>query len=171
MKIIITTFTIVFLFCGCLTDAKLKKHADMYYGAHPDEFAKNCANSFPVIARPGKDSLRIDTAYLSGDSVPCPPATKDSSGHFQPGKVKCPDAKTITLYHSRVDTVPDLAAVSALKFDTTRLGGEMRQVKVQLIQTTAEKDKAKKQAKNRLWMIIGILGLEAAAAVVIIKLK
>lgn len=171
MKDIKLIIFIIFLsgtICSCLTDSKLKKHADMYYSAHPDIYARKCANSFPATVTPGDTIRSSDTTYLPGAVLPCPERV-DTNGKKVRDSVKCPPPKII---HDKIfvhDTLIDVAAVTAMAYDTARVGAENRALKTKLIQTTTEKDEAKKQAKNRLLELIGLSVISLFLLFLVIK--
>lgn len=80
------------------------------------DWASECANRYPVKTEiiQGKESIKIDTAYIKGDSIPCDGTIK---------YVKCPPSKTITVYKDRVDTVvkENTAKISSLQQENKEL--------------------------------------------------
>lgn len=152
---------IVILAClalaSCITPAKFQEWAK----AHPDQSARICSDLYPVKTeyREGTTITRTDTAYVTGDSIPCPPA--------ETGKVvyvKVPDTRTITVYQDRVDTVvhENTAHVRALQGDSAHLV-------VQNGVLQAERDKAKETSRKAIYWAIGLACSLGLGVVLIIK--
>jgi len=86
---------------GCTTERK----AINYMDKHPDVSSKYCGDRFQSVPKyiKGKDSIRIDTVEVKGDSVECPPVINGTDTVRV--KVKCPDQKVLTKTINRVDTI------------------------------------------------------------------
>lgn len=129
---------------SCITPAKFQDWAQR----HPDESSRICSDLYPVRSeyREGTTITRTDTAYVRGDSIPCPPAEMGKVVY-----VKVPDTRTITVYRDRVDTVvhENAAHVRALQGDSAHLV-------VQNGVLQAERDKAKETGRKALCWAIGL---------------
>lgn len=155
---------------SCLTESKMKKHGDMYYGAHPNELAVKCNNEFPTIILPGIPVITRDTTLLAGLTIPCPEAPKDSiTGKPKTVYVNCPDEKVINTFTFIHDTIYDNSRIAVFKGDTAAKGAENRALYSKLTLTIAEKDKALKQAKSRLYLVLGLGLLSVLFLFIIIK--
>src|SRR5690625_2947680 len=81
--------TLLIILGACTTQKKAVK----YFDNHGFQAAKYCAGAFPVISdtvfKPGKPIHKIDTTYLPGNSVPCPPGGKETV------YIPCPPAQVI----------------------------------------------------------------------------
>ena len=154
---------------GCVTDAKLKKHAHQYYALHPDEFATDCSDKFPVKVLPGIPSFKSDTTRIPGIVVPCPdqltinPLTHDTI-RIPGKKIECPPSSIIHDTLKLHDTILPTALLSRFEYDTAAKGQALRQ-------TTTKLSEAEKRAKNRLFWLIGTWVLIAGGVVLIFKLK
>lgn len=157
----LTVVLLLFTLSSCLTDSKLKKHADMYYAAHPDAFAHRCADLFPVSFLPGVPVTKSDTSTIPGIIVPCPdqitinPVTGDTSR--TPGKkIECPPSLIIHDTTRIHDTIENTARIKALGYDTARLNN-------QVVLTTAKADKAEK--RGNIWRFVAVIAIAALIGV------
>lgn len=107
--------TALLISAGLISCGLSHKIATRWMDKHPDTVAVRCALDFPCV--PGeiisRDTIhKTDTAYLPGDSIPCP--ATDSS---RPVYVHCPPQLTIRDSVTVHDTawVLDSALVSVLK--------------------------------------------------------
>jgi hypothetical protein len=165
-KLLIIALCVIGL-TSCLTEKKLKSHAVRYYAEHPGELAHECADKYPATVMPGDTIRTTDTTTLPGLVIPCP--DRVINGVTIHDTVKCPGQKVI---HDKVfvhDTLIDRAAVEAMKADTATQGAGFRAQNAKLVQTIIERDKAKEEAKNRLFGLIGC-GVVFVGAVVL-KIK
>jgi hypothetical protein len=164
---------LVALFASCATTSKQRGKALNFFAEHPEELATLCSNTYPVTAKQGKDSVRIDTVYSPGEVIPCPPADtvkgKNGKDSIIPKSVTCPPAKTITIEHSRVDTVPDVAKIEALQAKINDLTGQLAASKAETKIAKEGQENAEKTASTRLWLFIAAGGVVAAGAVLKFK--
>ena len=72
------------LFFGCTPTKKIERHYNEYRTTHREQFAGDCAESFPTVEtfKPGVPETKVDTVFVPGPTVDCPPGAKT---------VKCPD--------------------------------------------------------------------------------
>lgn len=150
---------------ACNTVKKQQRKAEAFYQDHPEQLAKQCADKFPpdTIFKKGEVVVKSDTAFIKGDSIPCPPVVNEK-GETVYVKVKCPDSKIIRDTITRIDTIEKIntAAVEYYRFQNDSLNKA-------LIKVTAQKEDAKQTAANRLWWIIGfavVIGVD-----VVLKIK
>lgn len=144
-------FIILILFTSCLTNKKKEDIAHRYFRQNPIELAKLSSLHYPVQAKQGKvvfDTLRT----ILRDSVDCPDSTR----------VACPPCEQKIVTGLRVDTVPDLALVAALKGDLNNL-----QIKEAVLQS--DKDRMKKKIRNLTITVIGLGIALIGAAYLIFK--
>jgi hypothetical protein len=146
---------------GCASLEKQRNRAEKFYKAHPEELAEKCAQNYPPTYKPGKEVEQgRDTVYLPGDSVPCPQVTDPQTGKVTTPKVKCPDSKTIYIPKLRVDTVESTALLARLekqRQDIADLRADIKTANKDKDNANTERDKARGTAKNRLWVIIGLI--------------
>jgi hypothetical protein len=126
MALIVITF-LALGFCGC----SASKKAHSYFNEHPEEFAKDCADAYPVkdsiIVR---DSTSYDTLYVDNEVVLRDTVTRTIEGKTQVfyREKKCPPHEVITKT-VRKDSIiirRDTAKETALKqdFDAEKLRSE-----------------------------------------------
>lgn len=150
---------LVLLFLGLLQSCTTERKVLNYLSKNPLLGATFCATKYPIKTDyiKGKDSLRIDTITIKGDSVICPPNTVAT-------KVKCPDAKILERWNYRTDTL--------IKENTARLDS------LQIIYITKDKEYQKEKiaketsqnkATKRLYYIIGLLAIFGVGIVLKIK--
>lgn len=155
--------------CSCLSDKKLHGYAVRYYAEHPGELAHKCADEYPATVTPGDTIRTTDTTTLPGLVIPCPDRVTIVNGKVVHDSVKCPGVQYIhdkTFIH---DTILDVARLAAMGADSAAQGAAFRAQTAKLVQTTDEKNKAKDQAKNRLFALIGCGVIFAGAVVLKIK--
>lgn len=167
IKLTLLTLCVI-LFTSCLTQKKLKSHAVRYYAEHPGELARKCAKEYPAKVTAGDTIRSTDTTVLPGLVLPCPDR-EDINGKVVNDYVQCPPNKIIRDQVFVHDTLIDVAAVTAMAVDTATLGAEYRAQTAKLVQTTVEKEKALKQARNRLFALIGIALFAGVALIIAIK--
>jgi hypothetical protein len=156
---------LIILFASCNTLKKQKRTAENYYLIRPQELAKNCAEKYPPIVtiKPGEITVKSDTTYIKGDSIPCPPVV-NAEGEKVYVKVKCPDSKIIHDTIKSVDTffTENTALTSYLIYKTDSLS-------IALIKTNTGFQQSKTQASIRLWMLIAACACIVTLIVFIIK--
>lgn len=144
-------FVILSLFSSCITSKKREDIAHRYFRQNPIELAKLSSIHYPVQAKQGNvvfDTLRT----ILRDSVDCPDSTR----------VACPPCEQKIVTGLRVDTVPDLALVAALRGDLNNL-----QIKEAVLQS--DKDRMKKKIRNLTITVIGLGIALTGAAYLIFK--
>lgn len=162
-----------FLMAGCVSVQKQRNRAETFYKLHPEELTARCAEKFvspsPIYIK-GKDSIRIDTVTVAGDSVKCPDVINPDTGEKSPGvKLKCPDSKTITKYKDRVDTLKIVPPEMLALIEQQEI--EIKQNGTDLSNSKDETKDALKTAANRLWVIIGLSVLIAGYALLKFVIK
>lgn len=143
----------ILFFASCSSVAKQQRNAEAFYATHPEKLAWQCAVKFPpdTIFKPGTVSIRSDTTFLPGDSVPCPPVM-NAAGETVSVKVKCPDSKVIHDSIFKTDTITKLST-DLLDY----YGFQNDSLRRVLLITQTQKAEASKTAGNRLWFIIGLI--------------
>lgn len=118
-----------------VTSCATQKKATGYFNNHSLQAAEYCANAFPVrdsiIYNPGQIVHKLDTQYLPGDSVPCPPAVGQVETKLI--YVKCPPTKIITdsvFIHDTTTVIREnMAKVSAMQQQNAVLTNEFEKAK------------------------------------------
>jgi hypothetical protein len=154
-KILFLLAIVASFFASCVTEKKQRGRALSFFQQHPQELAAICGDQFPPAVHPGKDSITHDTTYTAGKTVECPPVlvkTEKGKDSVIYRYVQCPPDTSIRTKHSRVDTVENTAKIAALQFQRDSLIFLLRN-------RTAERDKARKEAENRLWYMIGLVSI------------
>ncbi|WP_309924666.1 hypothetical protein [Arcicella sp. BE51] len=153
--IIILSFTI-FSLIGCISEKKQRFKAEQFYREHPEELAQNCAEKFPVMTKfiQGVTITKRDTIFQKGKVLDCPPVfdtiTKQS---FIP-KVICPEERIIYKTEYRTDTVIN---ENTAKVEQYRLLNDKTAKELAISQNNEML--ANKKAKQRFWMLIGLLAV------------
>lgn len=154
MKTILFYFLV--FFTSCISEKKQRFKAEQFYKNHPQEFAQNCAEAFPVMTRfvQGMTIITHDTIIKKGIVLDCPPVFDTVKRVAYVPKVKCPDQKTIYIDKYRTDTV---FQESTAKVEQYRLLSET--VKSELAVSKNNEMLANKKAKERLnWLFaIGVI--------------
>lgn len=145
---------------SCSTLEKRIGKAKLVAYENPASFSEFCAQIYPAKEKyiKGRDSIRVDTITIKGDSVVCPP-TVNSKGDTLYVKVKCPDVKTLTKYINRVDTIE--------KIDSARvftLSNKLSDLQASFTAEKKDKEEWQSKAQSRWWWNIG-LGLALAVLV------
>lgn len=160
-KITFTLLCVALIIQSCTTERKALK----YLNKHPLVAATFCSSAYPVQTKivKGKDSLRVDTITLKGDSVDCPPVIKPDGSTIIP-KAKCPDVKTVDRWYSRVDTAfqENTARLDSMRIVFSNLEKAKYKVDAELAST-------KKESKARLWWIIAFVGAIIVGLVLKVK--
>lgn len=163
MKVILYTAFIALMLTSCSTlEKKIEKAKSVAY-ANPKSFAEFCGNVYPPKESyiKGKDSTIVDT-LVRRDTVTVFITGKD--GRIDTVKLPCPPCKGITKTIFRTDTVK--------QENTAKLEAVMND-KMKFEQMYALENKARleagKTAKNRLWYLIGLLGVIGVGVVLKIK--
>ncbi len=149
----------VLLLSGCMTERKRADVFHRYAREHPTELAELCADKYPVkvVTVKGKaDTVtRRDTVR-----VRVPVVTKQLDTIW----ADCPPAQVVEHYINRTDTImqENTALIAALQ-------GKLAEVNTEIAVEKALRSSSDKQARNRLYWIIGLgIGLVAS---VILKIK
>lgn len=138
---------ILFLFAGCMTTEKATN-----YLLKNDKLGEICATHYPprIEYKEGKIKVYTDTAYLPGDSVPCPPDTSGSITYIQTKPL------IITKTKSRTDTVyqANTAMEDVLRKEILRQQDTIGAKEVQIMVIT---NKLKASKKLNMFLIGGIV--------------
>lgn len=123
--------------------------------------AQYCALEFPVreVIKEGETVVKVDTQYIAGDTVECPP---DSLGNSV--KIPCPETKVVYSVSTRVDTqvVKDWNELELQRLKYLESQEELASVKGQLVAEKVKvedlKQKTKRQSRINLalWLVIGM---------------
>lgn len=157
-------FAFLLLSMGMLQSCTTERKALNYLQKHPEVGAVYCNDKHPVkeVFIKGKDSVIEKTVTVKGDSVDCPPQIKGKDTIRV--KVKCPDQKVIYQNVYRTDTlVKENTAKSAI------LGNELDKVNKSYLEEKILREKAEKEARTRLWYLIGLMAI--VGAYVVLKIK
>ena len=148
------------LLSGCMTQ---KKRADLFHRyarENPTELAELCADEFPVkvVTTKGKtDTVTVRDTLRVKVPVPVPGGTDTLWAD-------CPPAEHVYHYINRTDTImqENTAMIAELQ-------GKLAEANTELAVEKALRSSSDKQARNRLYWIIGLgIGLVAS---VILKIK
>jgi hypothetical protein len=155
---LLAAIAVISVFTACMTEQKatdyLQKHGQL---------ARICADIYPPTVTPGKVVHTSDTMYTPGPVVPCPPgAINPDTGLPDTVYIKCPPGKIVRDSIIQHDTIENFARIVAQRHQIDSLITESGKHK-------ADADKAEKQARNRLFYIIGLCGLIAGS--IFLKLK
>ena len=142
---------------SCLTEQKA-----VDFLTKRGQLPRICADLYPPVVTPGKIVHTSDTVLQEGPQVPCPPAPVDSAGKQKIVYVKCPPSIFVHDTISQHDTIENFARIEAQGRQIDSL------IVVAKVREAAEK-KAEKQAKNRLFGLIGLSGIIGAG--LFLKLK
>lgn len=156
---------ILFFLCSCSTYKKKLEKTKKFLNENQVELAKLCTEKFPVVERTVKgktDTIQGQTVYLESEKIPCPDGTTVTTPRKQ---VTCPPST------ERVDTlfVPDKAKEFVLLDEIKSLQDALTVYEVKLREKEKELTEAKKTAKNRLFIIIGLGALFGLGAVLKFK--
>lgn len=118
-----------------VTSCTTQKKATGYFNNHSLQAAEYCANAFPVrdsiIYKPGQIVHKLDTQYLPGDSVPCPPTPGQLETKLV--YVKCPPIKIITdsvFIHDTTTVIREnMAKVSSMQQQNAVLTNQLEKAK------------------------------------------
>lgn len=155
---IVTFSAVVLLISSCMTERKAVNYLES-----KGQLPRICADLYPPVVTPGKPVTTTDTIYKEGPEIECPPSRIDTvTGKPYKVFVKCPPNVFVHDTTTLHDTIVNNARIVAQ-------GREIDSFKLALGITVASRDKARKQANTRLFIIIGV-GL-FGIAVLIIKLK
>lgn len=144
---------IIFL-SSCASVKKQRSRAHDFFREHPIELAELCGDKFPVQIeyRPGKEIIKSDTTVIKDTvtvTVDCPDGTQ----------VDCPPNQKIII-RDTIRTRDTLLRENTARIEEFRLKSE--RAERLLIVEQALRGQAEKRAKNRGWVIGGILVLIAA---------
>lgn len=159
MKIVLI-ITVVALLSGCMTERKRADIFHRYAREHPVDLAEICADEFPVkvVTTKGKtDTVTVRDTLRVKVPVPVPGGTDTLWAD-------CPPSETVYRYINRTDTI--MQENTAL---IAELQGKLAEANTELAVEKALRSSSDKQARNRLYWIIGLgIGLVAS---VILKIK
>lgn len=161
MEKIIKLLLVIILFSSCSLERRIEK-AQTLARANPSSFSELCADLFPVksIFIKGKDSIRTEIE-LRTDTIT---TIRTVNGKTDTIRTICPTNKTITKYIYKVDTL--------VKENTAKISAavnEKNKYVTLYVKEKEAKEGAQKSAKNRLWILLGIVGLVGVG--VFLKIK
>lgn len=156
---IVLIITVVVLISGCMTERKRADIFHRYARENPIDLAELCADEFPVKTITSKG--KTDTVTMRDTlRVRVPVVTKQLDTLW----ADCPPSETVYRYINRTDTImqENTALIAALQ-------GKLAEANTELAVEKALRSSSDKQARNRLYWIIGLgIGLIAS---VILKIK
>lgn len=162
---------------GCVSVKKQQDRAHRYFDENPAEFARKAADKFPPRVEYIKGDKEIlierETVIEKGEPVPCPEAINPITGKLETNFVQCPEVKIITEKYLRVDSL--LKASTAreeqyrLEFEAATIANikQVANLEAKLTSSEENEKEARKTAKNRLLIIMGL----GAAGIVAIVLR
>src|SRR5690606_38045719 len=160
MKLLISLSLAAFMLASCMTERKRADIFHRYARENPIDLAELCADEFPVktITTKGKtDTLTVRDTLRVKVPVVVPGGTDTLWAD-------CPPSETVYRYINRTDTImqENTALIAALQ-------GKYAEADKEAEVERALRNKAEKEARNRLYWLIGLgAGLIAS---VILKIK
>jgi len=157
---IVLIITVVAMLSGCMTERKRADLFHRYARENPTKLAELCADKYPpkVTTVKGKtDTVTMRDTLRVKVPVPMPGGTDTLWAD-------CPPAEHVYHYINRTDTImqENTALIAALQ-------GKLAEANTELAVEKALRSSSDKQARNRLYWIIGLgIGLVAS---VILKIK